>query len=163
MNKLLTYIIFFLSIFVYPSVCKSDGLLQMNVPSIWEMEYNEKGGSFFYAIINKGKENSLLTISNQPHAKYNELTQIKTEKIDFYMSKAEERLKNDPVIIGISRQKITGKYFSGQSVKMFHADGFILSLFVLSNGRVLLNGQFTGPKEKWVETLDIINSLKIKE
>ncbi len=153
----------FLFLFAYSSICNAELILNFDPPKGWKVEHQNRGDSNFFSISHQGEETSLLMFSNSS-AKTNpeESRQVIDESIEFYLNKAKERATEISTIIKIEQNEIIGKEFSGKSVLMIHEDDSILALFVISNGKTLIHGQFTGQKQKWETAANTLKSIVLK-
>ena len=59
-------------------------------------------------------------------------------------------------------EKIEGVEFSGEYSSFTISNGHLQTIFMLSNGDGIWNGQFTGSKEGWNESLEILRKLRKK-
>ena len=67
----------------------------------------------------------------------------------------------------IKYAEITGEFLSGNLASIEYTDkagnNKILSVHMVSDGNVIWNGQFTGPKELFNESMDMIKSIEPKD
>jgi hypothetical protein len=135
--------------------------LVVEVPATWKVEFKGDKGMQFYTVTRKEGDTALLMFSRSPVAgNVNQIPeQIEAMAKGFaYMAKDNKdfKLKTDKYKV----EEISGDMFSGRFVRFEIEGGFTQTMFMIGDNEGIWTGQFTGTKERWVEALAILKSLK---
>ena len=138
-------------------------MIKLENPEKWKYEYIQSGFVHSYFLENDDVEKSLLYFCTPPIAvdEYNARKMV-DEEINFFLTKAKKRKEENTDLVRVENQEIIGLEFTGYSIIMFHKESYLLGLFSITDGHIVLTGHFTGPNEKWETAKKILKSLKYK-
>jgi len=144
-----------------------EGPLAVSTGQAWEVEYIDEGVDF-YVVTREEKrdallEQSLLMFSRWPPPGGSEKIPLVVDQIAksfIEASKANEEISLDSE--EPQKIKIEGQEFSGEAVVFLLEGSIYQTMFMISDGHGLWNGQFTGTAQHWTEALEILKHLKRK-
>ncbi|HEY5744972.1 MAG TPA: hypothetical protein VIU12_02750 [Chryseolinea sp.] len=141
---------------------KAEGPLHVTAPPDWSVKYDDSKGIQFYSAKKTGAKNLVLMFSRWPAS--NDPKQIPVF-IDQMGKAFAEQAKNTPELKGIDTtytvEPLKGDSFSGSMIRFKFQEG-IQTMFMISNGDGIWNGQYTGPESDWKDALKILTTLKIQ-
>lgn len=135
--------------------------LIVDVPPQWTVEFKGDKGIQFFTVTRTEAEPALLMFSRWPAPGNKD--QI-PNLVDSLGKRFLEHAKANPKIKLESEDYITGEIkgtvFSGKYASFTIFNGLLQTMFMISDGDGIWNGQFTGSKERWAEALEILRKLK---
>jgi hypothetical protein len=135
--------------------------LIVDAPSQWSVDFKGDKGIQFFTVKRIEAEPALLMFSRWPApGNKDQIPKLVETIAKGFLDQA----KMNPVIQLESEEykneKIEGVEFSGEYVSFAVSTGILQTMFMLSDGDGIWNGQFTGSKERWIEALEILKKLK---
>ncbi len=143
---------------------ENEGPLRVTAPADWAVSYNGKNGIQFYAVIPQPKGQGVLMFSRWPASGGPEDIPRYVEDLAkrFAESAREKKVGLDSMDYKV--EPLTGEVFSGrQAVFPFGGGAKVQTMFMLSDGDGLWDGQFTGTKEQWAVAREILQKLRRRE
>lgn len=138
-----------------------QGPLAVDAPIGWDVEYQGDDGIQFYTVTRKDDENALLMFNRWPVPGGREqIPGLINGMAEAFLkeAKASKEFKLETVEYEI--QNLEGEAFSGRFVVFQVEGGFVQTMFMLSDGHGIWNGQFSGSEERWDEAIGILKKLK---
>jgi len=157
-NKILPFILF-----LFPSIilhAEKSWPLQIQADDDWNIEYENQGVQFFTITRPEG-ENVLLMFSRwpAPGGKEQIPTYIK-QMAEGFLTEMEKQEELKSVQKAYKIVKINGVEFSGEAAVFQIEGGMLQTMFMVSDGDGIWNGQYTGSPEIWEKAKVILMNLK---
>jgi len=146
--------------------CSTDKIeeiqpLIVQAPADWTVNYQDGEGIHFYTLTCKRGENSLLMFSRWPApGSKKQIPALVDSLAKGFLKEVgkSEEIKLDT--LEYDTKPIMGDNFSGHSIAFMLEGGSLQTMFMISDGKGIWNGQFTGSKECWIEAIEILKKLR---
>ncbi len=140
----------------------SEGPLVVSVDEKWSVDY--KGdGTEFYSVTRTKNEQALLMFSRWPApGNRDQIPVYLNQMAEGFLKEAAKSEDFSLETDSFKKEKIKGSDFSGEAVVFAIQGGLYQTMFMLSDGDGIWNGQFSGSKERWEEAVEILKQLKRK-
>lgn len=145
----------------------AEGPLNIKVPENAKLEYKAQQGMQFYSISWDGSAVWMLSKWPVPGTPDQIPTFLQMMK-DKFVETAKTTKAFDLTEETVELQDIQGKVFSGKiAVFELKTQGImepaVQTMYMVSDGKTIWNGQFTGPKKMLESSIDLIKSIQLKE
>jgi len=158
--KIFLSIIF--SALITSSALASEGPLKVAVDERWSLDYKGDGVQF-YSLTRTKNESALLMFSKWPApGNRDQIPVYLNQMAEGFLKEAKRNEEFSLDSDSYEKEKIEGIEFSGEAVVFTVQGGLYQTMFMLSNGDGIWNGQFSGSKERWKEAVEILKQLKRK-
>jgi len=134
--------------------------LTVQVPENWRVDYNGKNGIQFYRIKLTEGESMLLMFSRWPvEGGKEEIPHLLDTIAKGFIGKINGN-KGMIETLDYRADSIEGEIYSGKFVAFPMRGGLLQTIFMIGNGDEIWSGQFTGSKERWNDSLNILKKIK---
>lgn len=137
--------------------------LKIDAGEKWKVDYKGDGIQFF-TITRPGGEHVLLMFSRWPVPGGKEqITPMIKQMADAFLAEAAKQEELKTIRKDYKVEKIEGVQYSGEAAVFETEDGMRQTLFMISNGDGIWNGQFTGSGPMWDEAKELLKKIKKAE
>lgn len=149
-----------LLVFVASSSVAKQWPLQIPASNEWHIEYQHRGVDFFSLSRPKG-EKVIFMFSRWPAAgSSGQIPYFVRQIADSLLEKKKERASDPDQFDDYTVEEIAGDYFSGQAAVFTRDSAMVHTIFMVSDGDGIWNGQFSGSRDRWLEAVDILGGLQ---
>lgn len=161
MKSLAALLFFSLTVFAAAQTPEAKQPLVVQTPANWEVTYKGDNGVQFYSVIRKEVEPALLMFSRWPApGNKDQIPSLIDTLANGFINEMKKHEEIKLESLDYKKEKIEGDSYSGEFALFTVQNGMVQTMFMISDGDGIWNGQFTGSKERWAEALDILKKLK---
>ncbi len=161
--------IFFVAALTIAHAADQKGPLVIEVPATWALDF--KAGQQFYSLTWNWNEDTatvgagaLLMFSRWPvPGSAKQIPDLVDGIARGFVEQAKDNEEFKLKDFDYKVESIEGEAFSGSFVAFVAEEDFLQTMFMISDGDGIWNGQFTGSKERWNEALGVLKKLKKKD
>lgn len=142
----------------------SKGPLSFQSPAGWKVEHQTPGGLHFYSMTAGTPDGGLLMFSQwPPPSRPEEIPALVQKLADGFLDQAKKSSEFTLATHEYHVEQFTGSQCQGSYAVFQTSSGgtnVLQTMFMMSVGDRVWNGQFTGPSNAWVQAIGVLKSVK---